>query len=160
MRLVNLFAYSAFACLALVAGCGGSMIHGGTTVDAEHPLTSQTASYTLGSCVDENGAPLEVSDTARAVTYHILPGEHGLELLQRNPGEDGFLIDNAWDEADGRHYFWWGLGVGMEYVVPAAGNAQRREYVRPGGRTEESDGTRRPVVTTPPAATCTLVPAA
>lgn len=160
MRLVTLLSHSTFACLALAAGCGGSMIHGGTTVDAELPLTSQTASYTLGSCVDENGAPMEVSDTARAVTYHILPGQAGSELLQRNPGEDGFLISNAWDEADGRHYFWWGLGVGMEYVVPAAGNATRREYVRPGGRTEESDGTRRPVVSGPPAATCTLIPAA
>jgi len=136
------------------------MIHGGRTVDSDLSLTGQTASYTLAGCVDENGAAIEVSATVAAVTYHILPGETGPELLQRNPGEDGFVISNSWEEADGRHYFWWGLGVGMEYVVPTAGNAQRREYVRPGGRTEESDGTRRPVVTGPPAATCTLVPAA
>jgi hypothetical protein len=159
MRLVNLFGCSAFACLVLVAGCGGSMIHGGRTVGADLPLDRQTASYTLAGCVDGEGAPIEVSDTAAAVTYHIIPGEAGPELLQRNPGEDGFLISNSWDEADGRHYFWWGLGVGMEYVVPASGPALRREYVRPGGRTEPSDGTRRPVVTGPPAATCTLTPA-
>ena len=26
----------------------------------------------------------------------------------------GHGSDNAWDEADGRHYFWWGVGVGMD----------------------------------------------
>jgi len=144
---------AALLCAWLTSGCASWFIHGGDLVKMHEPLPGEIAKYSIDTCVDGAGATV----ASPPVTYHLMNGKSGPEFFERDGNGKGVLISNRWQEPDGVHYFAWGVGMGWEYVLPAEGEGVRKVYQHPGGR-DESDGTRRPVVSGPPAVTCRLRP--
>lgn len=143
----------AIAAIATCGACASMFIHGGRLVGRNFSVATATASYEIHSCRDANGAPGQSPEA----TYYVMDGERGPELLERAANGQGVLIANRWEDASGTHFFAWGAGLGWEFTLPYDGSpATRLGHSHPSS-SEESDGTRRPVVSRPAASQCTLV---
>jgi hypothetical protein len=144
----------ALALAALLgSGCASMFIHGGRLVNRGTSVDGALARYQIQSCRDASGGPGQQPDA----TYYVLQQDGGPELLERSPNGQGVLISNRWEDAQGTHYFAWGVGLGWEFTLPHDGSPAVRLGHRRPGSSEEADGTRRPVVSQAPESTCTLV---
>jgi hypothetical protein len=142
------------ASLVVTAGCASWFMNGGKLVDKGYAPTVKAA-YKAPTCKNlVDGSNIAGPD----VVYQLVQDEQGTGIFERSPDGTGAVITNHWTDDKGDHYFGWVQNNGWEYVIPPEPAGKTAMRIAYSSLQTKAEGTiTKP--TSPPMATCEMVPA-